>query len=573
MLRTLSILLNLYREPDTDRHELLKHIESDTQTLAAFLQSASPTTLTDWHSELSTEELNAVSLALANQITLEPLTPIANSTNHQLVEFSRALMSVLDPDRVREAELLARLAGTEVEPQEPHLAQALRYFQRPLDTLHGTHVTTRVLACAENLTSKDRDTALCATLLSLDANLLEDLTRGSGQRDVQQDDSPDAESLFSEALTRANLYNSTVQLAQHLDVATCLREICTTLFATQQISIYRRRQDSWNSGSLEFDAPQSLIVSAAVNGVPVNTTDHKMTVLDEEALADIGAIDGIAVPVLLESNNADTCVAVVLIGLAEPDLKTLAARPELLTMFCETAAALFKATPSQTVNMDDIDNRAREIIHEANNPLSTVQNYLKVLSLKLGPEHAAQPTIESISSELMRAAGIIQSFRNIPETASINRGNCDINRSLREVALLFEQANGGITFEYQIGPPAIASIGTDDFKQIATNLIKNAVEELSPGNRITLSTQSNLVFQEKRWIEITFADSGPGIQSGVGDIFARGVSTKTGDHAGEGLAVVRQLTERHGGFVSYRSDKNGTEFRITLLQSQNRGSQ
>ena len=55
----------------------------------------------------------------------------------------------------------------------------------------------------------------------------------------------------------------------------------------------------------------------------------------------------------------------------------------------------------------------REIVHEANNPISTVQNYLKVLSLKLGPEHAAQDTLESISSELFRTVEIVSSFNDL----------------------------------------------------------------------------------------------------------------------------------------------------------------
>jgi len=292
-----------------------------------------------------------------------------------------------------------------------------------------------------------------------------------------------------------------------------------------------------------------------------------MTVMNEEALEDIGANDGIALPVLLDEAQPDSCVAVVLLGLDTSSLMTLSSRPELMEVFNSIARGLFQVAPSRDIDLEDVDNRAREIIHEANNPLSTVQNYLKVLSLKLGPEHDAQPTLESIGSELMRAADIIRSFRDIPGTAGKSQGVCDINKSIRKVASLFDEGNDHIRFHYQLNRQAMANIGTDDFKQIATNLIKNAVEELSPGDSITLKTESNLVFQGDHWVEITITDTGPGIQTGVGDIYERGISTKAGAHAGEGLAVVKHLTERSGGFVGYRTSPEGSEFRITLKQA------
>ena len=162
-------------------------------------------------------------------------------------------------------------------------------------------------------------------------------------------------------------------------------------------------------------------MSAATSGQPMTTPAHRMTVPDEEAMAELEANDGIAVPILLEEENANSCAAVVLLGLSTSNLMTLASRPELLTVFSDIARGLYRVTKTQGIDLEDVDNRAREIIHEANNPLSTVQNYLKVLSLKLGPDHEAQPTIESISSELMRAAKLFKAsvtYRKQPQQAA-----------------------------------------------------------------------------------------------------------------------------------------------------------
>jgi signal transduction histidine kinase len=72
------------------------------------------------------------------------------------------------------------------------------------------------------------------------------------------------------------------------------------------------------------------------------------------------------------------------------------------------------------------------------------------------------------------------------------------------------------------------------------------------------------------FVELAVRDTGQGIADDIGNVFNKGVSTKSGDHSGEGLAVVRQLTEAVNGFVTYRSDQHGTEFRITIPQLQHR---
>lgn len=565
MLQTLLNLLNLYLKPDTDRASLVQTIESDTTVFKAYLQAASPATLSGWHEAISTEQLRELSLALANQAATGPLGINSDGSldRDALVATSRSLMSALDPEMVRDTELVARLAGSMVTLQEAHLSQALRYFQCPLETLPGTHLVTRVLAVALELNDSSPDLPGCASLLTVDPFILEGLTGKPERVEVPSD----VETRFSETLANANLYASTLRLAATMDRLDCLREVSTALFSSDRISVYTQRNAGWHNGHLQFDVPQSLVVTAANAGRPVTTAAHTMTVMDDEALQELGTSEGIALPVLLDDGEPDSCVAVVLLGMNTSSLMTLSSRPKLLDVFNSIASGLFQVTPSRDIDLEDVENRAREIIHEANNPLSTVQNYLKVLSLKLGPEHDAQPTIESISSELMRAADIIRSFRDIPESAGKGQGVCDINKSIRTVASLFDEGNDHIRFNYQLNRQALAHIRTDDFKQIVTNLIKNAVEELSPGDSITLRTESNLVSQGNHWVEVTIIDSGPGIQTGAGDIFERGIRTKAGAHAGEGLAVVKHLTERSGGFVSYRTSSEGSEFRITLKQA------
>jgi len=273
-----------------------------------------------------------------------------------------------------------------------------------------------------------------------------------------------------------------------------------------------------------------------------------------------------AIPIFIRENDASMCAAVTLLALSPETLATASSNQNLIEQFSRICRYLFTAKLDRGVDAEALDSRVREIVHEANNPISTVQNYLKVLSLKLGPEHAAQDTLESISSELFRTAEIVSSFNDL-KLESVNRpGECEVNKVTRQIGALFDQGHD-IEFEYRLDDSnPIVRIPSNNLKQILTNLIKNATESISRGDTVTLCTAGRFMHGNNTFVEISVRDTGTGIADDIGNVFNRGVSTKSGDHRGEGLAVVRQLTEAANGFVTYRSDQHGTEFRITIPQ-------
>jgi signal transduction histidine kinase len=145
-----------------------------------------------------------------------------------------------------------------------------------------------------------------------------------------------------------------------------------------------------------------------------------------------------------------------------------------------------------------------------------------------------------------------------------------VNKVTRQIGALFDQGHD-IEFEYRLDESnPIVQIHSNNLKQILTNLIKNATESSSGGDTISLCTAGKLMHGNNTFVELAVRDTGQGIADDIGNVFNKGVSTKSGAHSGEGLAVVRQLTEAANGFVTYRSDQHGTEFRITIPQLQHR---
>jgi signal transduction histidine kinase len=338
------------------------------------------------------------------------------------------------------------------------------------------------------------------------------------------------------------------------------------MFDTAALNLYLQKDGGWSNGTIQLTGPHSLIATAAATGNPASSTSHTMTVVDEQSISNLGTTDALAIPVLMDS-HADSCAAVLLVGLTKSRLMEIAGSSDLIDRYQSIARSIFTVQKEPSISIERLDSFAREIIHEANNPISTVQNYLKVLSLKLDPEHEAQETLEIISEELFRAADIIRSFREIQPDESDTQNSCQVNKVVRDITSLFEKANERLEFSCALDSEnPVGAVSTESLKQCITNLIKNATEALQPGGTITVTTTAGFRQAGQTYLEITVADNGPGIDTTLEDIFARGATTKAGEHAGQGLAVVQNLCTQANGFISYRTGDNGTEFRMTIPQ-------
>jgi signal transduction histidine kinase len=110
--------------------------------------------------------------------------------------------------------------------------------------------------------------------------------------------------------------------------------------------------------------------------------------------------------------------------------------------------------------------------------------------------------------------------------------------------------------------PAVPPMEIDRtlLRQAVVNLVKNAFEAVSQGGTVTLTTS-----RVDDTVEISVADSGPGIAPEVGRrIFEQFFTTKP-QGTGLGLAISRQILEEHGGKIRWHSvPGSGATFTMTL---------
>ncbi|MGR4878537.1 ATP-binding protein [Streptomyces sp. LARHCF249] len=99
-----------------------------------------------------------------------------------------------------------------------------------------------------------------------------------------------------------------------------------------------------------------------------------------------------------------------------------------------------------------------------------------------------------------------------------------------------------------------------DLVTVVGNLVDNAMDALTgvPGGRIAVTVR-----RDGEGLLLRVADTGPGLPEGV-DVFRRGWSGK-GEDRGLGLALVRQVAQRHGGTAEAASGPSGgAEFTVRL---------
>jgi signal transduction histidine kinase len=597
MLQTLLNLLHLYNLDETSavtadgtpdgidlKDNWVELIESNPGVLCTIVSTREVKILEDWHLQFSGEELKLLVLAFSNQQAHQQSNQRANQAANFTEQENQATALIceqlavhLEATNPRKALLTGQLIGTGYEAHEPLVSDALRFCTRDPGDLLDSDLFTRLVAvacqCATNSTSLDEG----ARLLEIDVTTLTELIGKSEHKaasfasettELTTELTADLKVEFDQALSLANTKASFARLLQEASQQTTIAALAYTVLDVSNIRIFQAGDEFWTDGEFRLKAENSIIASAAIGGTILSSLAHPGTAIDEKILESMNASQGLAIPV---GEDLD----VVLVGLNKDKLLQLSNQLDRMAQFRELVGhSIAAARPrTQFIEIDEVHRSAREIIHEAGNPLSTVQNYLKVLSLKVGSEHDAQQTLTTISDELFRVSDIIKRFSSVGVEIDKVRAFSKTNPVLTSLIDLYSKSNEHIRFVHSLDPAGpVAWISSSDFKQIITNLIKNAVEACNHGDMITIETAGNVWQSGAPFVEINVRDTGPGIDKDLEtELFAAGATTKTGDHAGTGLAVVKALLQANGATISHRtvSDQNsdsGTQFRITIPQ-------
>lgn len=341
--------------------------------------------------------------------------------------------------------------------------------------------------------------------------------------------------------------------------------------------------------SVSMHMKGSLLVKSVVNQDPVDSfgasTMDSLTIIDEQLIRLLGGDGLLCLPLVAHGDP----VGGLALGVAAEDLPHILKNPQLLNIFLHKGASAirmehFRRQQLQMIQSTRIDasiDLARRVVHEVNNPLSIIKNYLKVLDTKMVRAGIEHDEIRIINQEITRVGRLLRKLTTFSTTEIHQEADTDINALLEDMlklvkGSLLSDANIHLHTDLQKNLPAITA-GPDPLTQVLINLIKNAVEAMAgTGGNLKIRTRHiapplgekpvNGLENEGGNVQIVVSDDGPGVPESIKEkLFDPYVSTKRGDHSGLGLSVVyNTINSLAGTIVCESSPDQGTAFTIEL---------
>ncbi|MDP6374665.1 MAG: HAMP domain-containing sensor histidine kinase [Pseudomonadales bacterium] len=332
---------------------------------------------------------------------------------------------------------------------------------------------------------------------------------------------------------------------------------------------------------IALDSQTSVIARTAREREPGPLADEQdSAVADRLQLQVLGSREGLAYPVV----TATQTMGVLVFALDEDIHATDEDGHDFaMQLYAHTLANNWiRAAQSRGQSLQLLERyretehkRLREVVHEANNPLSIVRNYLHILELRLQHEPSVVEQLELIGDELRRASEIVQSARDmsdpdqLPDATTAQLAPFDANAALRRAIDLHsgyaEEHYVSLVGELHEGEMGVVS-DENKLQQILSNLLKNAIEACRRGDQVTVVSSVGVYRQGRRGVELAVRDTGTGIADEVLQrLFEPKHSTKGGDHAGLGLHIVGRLVEELDASLDVRtSHTTGTSFVLFL---------
>ena len=204
----------------------------------------------------------------------------------------------------------------------------------------------------------------------------------------------------------------------------------------------------------------------------------------------------------------------------------------------------------QTTTTEERRQFLRRLDHELKNPLTAIQAGL--VNLDDGGSNTALQTrrLSRLVADLRKLADL--------ETRPIDSAEVVLAAVLEEAVAIVQQepesVDRSISLSLPQAPWPLPKVqGDEDLLLLAqVNLLNNAVKFSSPGDRVEVRA-----FEDSEMVIVEVADTGPGIPEAevpfVWQELYRGRGARGVPGSGLGLALVRAITERHGGQVTIRS--------------------
>lgn len=206
--------------------------------------------------------------------------------------------------------------------------------------------------------------------------------------------------------------------------------------------------------------------------------------------------------------------------------------------------------------------------HEVRNPINNISTGLQVMALNLPEGDPNQEILARLKIDCDRLGDLMKSVLQFSHPTDYELEPVDlgilIQRLTERMRLKITRSN--ITHHLQIEPGIPHILGNPRaLEQVFTNLISNALQAMGEGSgTLALKVQSLKPAGRRGVVEVTVADSGPGIPKEFQDRIFQPFFTTKSTGTGLGLAITKRIVTAHKGTIRVNSFPGGTVFQVQL---------
>ncbi|WP_339149538.1 MULTISPECIES: ATP-binding protein [unclassified Sutcliffiella] len=264
---------------------------------------------------------------------------------------------------------------------------------------------------------------------------------------------------------------------------------------------------------------------------------------------------------LLTSTNSgapiDVSITVTPVKNSDGDILALVFLMKDITDKKRTEEALM-----QSEKLSVIGELAAGVAHEIRNPVTVLKGFVHLLS----QENRKKEFYTIMDKELERINQITNEFMALAKPQAVHFKKQDLKELIQEVCLFLESE----AFIHQVvieveHPDEYIWLNCEpnQLKQVLINTIKNGMEAMPNGGKITIQTKVMEGF-----VHLSIMDEGTGIPEEVINKVGQPFFTTKEQGTGLGLMVSMKIIENHGGQLTIHSQANkGSTVEILLPQS------
>ncbi|MFC1857150.1 response regulator [Thermodesulfobacteriota bacterium] len=232
---------------------------------------------------------------------------------------------------------------------------------------------------------------------------------------------------------------------------------------------------------------------------------------------------------------------------------------------------------AQLLHQDKIMSLGRlaaSIVHEINNPLTGILNYIRLMIKVLSRNDSLTPQkiekfqryLTLVESETSRCSSIVSNLLAFSRKSEMQFREVNIGELLEKCVMLSQHKldleNLQVKTYLDSKIPEVWG-NFNQIQQCIINLIFNAIDAMTKGGMLTLRCTYN---KEEGVVEVQVEDDGCGIaKEKLSNIFDPFFTTKKDKGLGLGLSTVYRIIDQHKGTISVDSELGkGTIFSIKL---------